>query len=1176
MYRSNSLDELVDCLSAVVRQPTKHVLAQEKILIQSPGMERYLSRELARRCGIWAGGQFPFPRAFLRQALDDGLGGGEGANLFERELMSWVLFDELRTLSTAPGFDLIAHHLKDDTDGSRRLLLAERLAYLFDQYITYRPQLILSWDKESSPQQLQGRIWKRLRARCPGEHFAQRCGRYLKELSDQQLAAVLPERISVFGGPGLPPLFLEMLARIARVIPVHVFSLTVCQHYFYDATASREQEPLLQGTAIHPLLASMGQVGGDYQYLLEGLGTYHEGPARFIPRLPSTSSLSALSARARTVVSRAKGRGADPSAQLSLFDNPVAAEATLSSEQPSSVASSGSSSNTLLARLQQSLLEGQLSAPSTSTSLAGDTSISIDICHSRLREVETLHDRLLGWFSEDPSLRPEDIAVFAPDIEKYSSLVDAIFSARAGERPLIPYRIFDRSYRHEDPAARALLLGLQLLKSRFKVGDVLDLLQLEPVRARYTISTNDLQRLSSWFRGAYIRCNVDSQHRKLWQLPQDDETTWRFGLRRLLLGYSLEDDGAQIYRSTVPYDDVTVGDGPLLGRLCELCDRLFGLRDEMLSGGASGLTLEEWTRFLVSLADTLVGEAKEGGWDLGALRQSLFELEERRQLVDEGRDLNQMDLRFGHAAIFHLVEEQLKSIRFASDFLSGGVTFCALLPLRNVPFRRVCVLGLNQGEFPRGDNIDPLNLIAQHPLPGDRSLRADDRYIFLELLLSTRETLSLSYVGRSVQDNTVIPPSVVVSELKAAASVLLGGGEVLSREHPLQPFHFRYFSEGRKRIGPSFEKNHFLGALALSKKKQSAPPFLRETPPLKNPEPEVALHEMVRFFKDPARVFLRSFGVFLDPEEKTLVEREPTHLDALERYQVGEGLLRKLESRQQVQSEIELRRGALPLGAPGQSELQSLLEAARSILAQGAALRGAHPPLVRTIDLELKAEVSAQLRELLPLSEVYRAALGKFLDQKRSLVLSGSCSGLFGSLRVLQAFGKPNAKRKLTLWIEHLALCATWPEFRGSVLVSKKDAGPSATVYTLGAVPQGVARSSLGDLVALYYVGQQFPLSFFPDASFEFARRVTKKGELQAVELWQGALDAARKLLPQNASFDLIYREYDPLSVGSREEGSLDELLFCRLALHLVGQIESCELSPHRLLSMQPTQGAEA
>jgi exodeoxyribonuclease V gamma subunit len=133
------------------------------------------------------------------------------------------------------------------------------------------------------------------------------------------------------------------------------------------------------------------------------------------------------------------------------------------------------------------------------------------------------------------------------------------------------------------------------------------------------------------------------------------------------------------------------------------------------------------------------------------------------------------------------------------QFVSGGVTFCTLMPMRAVPFRVVCLLGMNDGDFPRRAPKADFDLLAQPGMarPGDRSRRDDDRYLMLEAVLAARDKLYISWVGRNVRDNSEQPPSVLVSQLR---DYLVNGWQLdlhaRTTEHALQPFSRRYFEDG--------------------------------------------------------------------------------------------------------------------------------------------------------------------------------------------------------------------------------------------------------------------------------------------------------------------------------------------------------------------------------------------
>src|SRR5690606_17692214 len=170
---------------------------------------------------------------------------------------------------------------------------------------------------------------------------------------------------------------------------------------------------------------------------------------------------------------------------------------------------------------------------------------------------------------------------------------------------------------------------------------------------------------------------------------------------------------------------------------------------------------------------------------------------------------------------------QMQDPGLSQRFFAGAITFATLMPMRAIPFRHVCLLGMNDGAYPRARQPLDFDLMGRDYRPGDRSRREDDRYLFLEALLSAREHLHVSWVGRSILDQSERPASVLVAQLRdhLAAGWRLAGrepghragdppadeadsareaGEQLLRaltiEHRLQPFHPAYFGAGDERL----------------------------------------------------------------------------------------------------------------------------------------------------------------------------------------------------------------------------------------------------------------------------------------------------------------------------------------------------------------------------------------
>lgn len=1115
VHRSNRMEVLVDELATVLRTPKLDVLAPETILIQSQGMERWLGRELANRLGGFANARFPFPRAFIHEAMDAVLGPNPHAALYERATMTWAvaaLFSELRE---DRAFAAVAGYLRDDEGAVRRLQLAERVAYLFDQYLIYRPKLVLGWEAGRGTD-WQALLWRALVERYErleplGEardqrkaHFAARALEFERNFTPLFVErGALPARVCVVGGASLPPLFLRLLAKLAECVEVHLFWLAPTREYMGQA-ASDEDALAWSGGDVHSLLASLGGVGAAFQQILEGEVSYVDGAGEFVEPAPD-SVLHVL--QGDLLANRVRDGGA---------------------------------------RLPRS---------------AGDDSISLVSCHSPMREVEVLRDRLLALFEGDPSLRPDDVVVMAPRIDAYVPLIEAVFSGDPGDPLAIPYRIADRSERSLNPAAEALLRLLGVLRGRLKASEVLDLLQAEPVRRRFGIEATDLPEVYRWVHDAGIRWAEDAAHRAEYGLPAEAANTWRFGLRRLLLGHALADDQRTVFADVVPYDALPNDRVELLGKFTRFCETLFHFR-RVLRGP---LSVVGWCERLREVIEAFLAEDPRVAWQLRPLHTALHELEASAGLAG-------FEEPVALEVLAAQLSERLETDSASTEFVAGGVTFCAMLPMRSIPFRVVCLLGMNDGEFPRIEQQLGFDKMLERPQVGDRSQRAEDRYLFLETLLSARDRLVISYVGRGIQDNQPRPPSVVVAELAGAIEQLLvppQPGEPAYLEpvqHPLQPFSPRAFDGVDPRLA-SFGAAHALGARALVEGQGQVTPFFPlggALPAEREPSGSLELQELVAFYQNPARSLLRKLGIHLDEDVRLVEDREPIETDALARYLVGARLMTAPEELLDAYERVELARGALPLGSPGRVLFEGIAAVAARMRHTAARItrHGPAPPRAIVVPFEpsvgagVGVDAEGRIRELVGVLEGLHWAEDE-----------GSASGA-GQVRMVHAsYARLSPKHELAAWVRHVAGCAAGVPLLDTLVLGRGD-DDGVLVRRFAALPVERARELLTDLVELYLAGLGAPLPFFPALSRTCAERLRKakagddaerivsalERDLQDPNPWNGAEGAdlhvswvfrGRRPLRETISSgqegvslgftELSRRVYDPLLDGADE-----------------------------------------
>jgi len=1039
LHSSNRLERLFDGLSRVTAAPLPDPMTPETVVVQNLGTARWIAQRMAERDGIAANLAFPLPASFFWEALTAWVPDLPRESGFDRETLVWRLMAELPRHLEEAAFAEPRRYLAGEPRDLKRLQLCTRLADLFDQYLVYRPDWLLAWEA-GAEQHWQAVLWRALAATGGGEHRAA-----LLVLLREALAAgfpprrPLPERVSLFGLTALAPAYLEMLAALSRHTQVHLFLLNPCQEYWFDLVSERERSKH-QARALrlgrqdtsalldvgNPLLASMGHAVQELLDLLQDLAPTEQNDF-------------------------AEGSG---DTLLSLIQNDV-----------------------LVLRDRRTWQQMDRSPVA-----ADDRSVEIQVCHSPMREVQVLHDRLLRMFDEIPGLEPREIVVMAPDIDVYAPFVDAVFGAVPDEHR-IPWSISDRRLGMERPLTAAFSALLRLPVSRLAASEVMALLEVPAVQRRFGLDQAGLERLRIWIGESGIRWGANAAMREELDLPPEDINTWDFGLRRLFLGYAFPPDQA-LYDDAVPYPDVEGGDAVHLGTLQELIEDLTSWRTEL----ARPVSAANWQIRVNALIRAFFAPDLDEEQEIQALRDAL-----------EGLRVHTDSTGFAEPLSAELVgawlEDLLSQPGSASRFLTGGVTFCNMVPMRSIPFRAVCLLGLNDTDFPRNQRPLGFDLMVKEPRRGDRSRRRDDRYLFLEALMSARERLYLSYVGRDIQDNSARVPSVLLGELTdyiGRSFRCAEGGELLDRitvEHPLQPFSTRYFDRADPRLFSY--RSDWLTAARVARGAEVLP-FADAV--LEAPDrdwQEVDLTELIRFFGNPSEFFLtRRLGVQLQRKADLLEDVEAFGLAGLEKYGVRQALLARVIEGEPEETAFRILRGegVLPHGTVGELIFDEQAAAANAFADRLLPrLRGSSEPL--EVDL----------------------AIGPHR-------LTGWLPGPVDCSQVTYRFGKLRARDRISAWIRHLALCAACPDTPWESLHLAED-------FTLRIDPVQNALHSLEELLDARWQGLQAPLCFFPETSLAYA----EDGEVSSKVLkrWTDPYNNLGDSLDQAVA--IAWRGLDPL-----------------------------------------------
>lgn len=891
LHVSNRTENLLRHLAAVLESCGRQSpFAREMFLIQSQGMERMISQGLAAEFTSWCNFQYFLPLGFLQYVARQ-MDLEMAPDGFDRRTMSWRLEGLLREIDGEPFLPLL-HYLQGDDASLKRFQLAEQLANIFDQYQLMRPEMLAAWDE--------GRL-------VTGESHERWQQRLWLRLRQQQPQArhrgeVLRTIISR----------LQTGSELAGVLPqrVSVFGLSIMPPLFLSCL-----QALGNHCDVHLyVLSPCREYWGDLELRRRQLEAGAQAASNTLDHPPERHPLLvALGRQGRDFQRMLFGDQIRFTMEFSSYHDP--------GDHPAS---------SLLHRLQSDLLRGDVRRCAEPWP-ADDESIRVVSCHSRLRELTILKDHVLQWLYADPTLQLRDIVVMAPDIQEYAALIPAVFDS-------IQHSIADRSLRRRNPVLAAFVAFLSLYRGRFAWSEMFDVISEPVVAAGLELTVADLDLLKRWITEAGIRWGLSAAQRRESGLADFAETSWQAGLERLLMGCAI--DSEEFIGAILPHRGPEGSGAAPLGGLCHFVDLVTRARKELEVARPLG----SWSTLLTSLAGQLFGTTGEYGRDLLELQEILAELSEGPA------SFHQYPVEFRVIAAW--LERTARETRSSSGFLRGQLTFCSMLPMRSIPFAKVCLIGLNDGAFPREDRYAAFDLMGASHRPGDRSRRTDDRYQFLEAIMAAREQLYLSYLGQSIKNNEPLMPAVVVSELLEVLQDCYRAGDLLVR-HPLHPFSRRYFSgEEPALFSHDAQFCEVAGAMAGTPRERIAWWQGRRDAEVR----DVAVRALLTFARNPQRWFVRDcLGIRLDSDEAVTPESEPFVQAGLERYQVNQMLLDTLLTGRDP--ELLCRRlqamGRWPLGEPGRLEFAARTEELRSFADQAATLGLG----VRQDDLEVELEI---------------------------------------------------------------------------------------------------------------------------------------------------------------------------------------------------------------------------
>ena len=1078
IHRADRTDLLADGLGQLLATPLPDPFAEELVLVSARGMERWLSQRLSHLLGrgsgphaadgVCAGVSFRSPASLIAEitgTVDD--------DPWSPESLTWPLLEAIDAGCGEPWCLTLATHLGHFHTGDeaelrrgRRYAVARRLAGLFAGYAKQRPQMLVDW-LDGKPGDLDPDLqWQPHLWRAVVARIDADPPHIRHETTIARLRATpsdLPERISLFGHTRLPATDIELLGALATHHDLHLWLPHPSDGLWQKLADVHHPVPRHQDTSRHQARHP----------LLDTLGRDLRELQRTLPAGDTDEFV-----------------GAAPR------------------------------SDTLLGWLQSDICANEVRPGSRLLRRESDRSVQVHSCHGAARQIDVLREVLLGLLDDDAGLEPRDILVMCPDIETYAPLIVAAF----GLGEVVDYRhpahrlrvrLADRSPIQSNPLLGVAAQLLDIAGTRATASQVLNLAQTPPVRARFGFTDDDLDTISQWVRQSGVRWGFDAEHRTPYRLDHFAQNTWRFGLDRILTGVAMSDDSHAWIDTALPLDDVGSDRIDVAGRLAEYVERLTSVVEHL--SGTRPLT--EWLDALHDGVDMLTRVSTADAWQSGQVQREFSKV-----LTEAG---TRADTQMRLTDVRALLRGHLAGRPTRANFRTGTLTVCTMVPMRSVPHKVVCLVGLDDGVFPRLDLVDGDDALARAPMTGERDIRSEDRQLLLDAILAATQTLVVTYTGTDEHTGAHRPPAVPLLELLDALDATTPDpvrDDIVLR-HPLQPFDVDNVERGK--LIPhrpfTFDPNVLRAAKAAAGERSAPQPFLSGLLP-ELPSQDVELADLLRFFKHPVEGFFRELDYTLPWEVDGIEDAMPVEIDALEQWDIGDRLVGELMrgTDLEVATMAERLRGALPPGVLGERRAQGLSDEAAQ-LAMEALRFQSKKVTAHDVDVDLG-------------------------NGRR---LTGTVAPVYSRGIVSVTYSRLAPKHVLQAWISLVALGAAGHDYAAACIGRGERGEITARVFS----PPPDPVAALNGLVAIFDAGRREPLPLPLKASCAWAEKRNSKRDpvAYARHKWEDGIAPERgdrayvRMWGPDSKFAVLLKD-SPRS-GERVDG--EDTRFGALALRL-------------------------
>lgn len=1007
IYQSNKIDILIDF---ILKTKKKKLFEKKIIIVQNKDIAEWFQIKIAEKTGISANFSFQQPIEFLINLFNNKNSPNIKQHAKETQI-SWFILKIILDSLNKNEFKMLKNYIDKEKKIEKINKLSEHISKLFKEYLMYKPEWINIWEENKKIKNLnnhqiwQKKIWilliNELKKNNFNKFYIPQILKKITNLKNIFYNKKIPKKIIIYGINYFPIFYFKIINKIQKYINIDIIHLNLFKNlklnYFNKINLNNKKN---KNTPLN--------IKNNNKNITKF----------FFEKTIKKNTLIFLKLKKINKITN-------------LFKN--------------------FKKNSLLNNLKQEILNFKknekinykIKPPKKNSKKIkinkSDISLTFHSCNTKQTEIEVLYDYLLNLIKKDNKITPKDIIVMAPNISLYTSYINGVFGSIPKKKRL-PFQILDQNLINNNSTINAFIYLIKINKKKITTEKIFKLLEISELSEKFCIKNNQINLLKKWIHESGIRLNInnfnESKNKKYMM-----QNTWSYGLNRIILGHIMNNKH-ETWNNILPYNQQEILSFKLIEKFLEFI-KLIKKWNKILTKKKK---ITEWIPICKKLLNNFFC------FNIKNQLILIFIIKKWKEMLNDG-EKTKIKNKIPISVIYDKIKKYFKKKNENEKFFSNNINFCSINKKRNIPFKIICLIGMNHSFY--SNNELEFNLIKKNK--NEKNIKYQNQYFFLENLILASNFYYISYIKNNIYDNYEKYPYIITEEIINYINhkFYIKKNNISNTKKNIRDIKKHII---KKHQYTFIKKNIFY--LNKNKKyytkeeKQKKKKYLCITPIKQNKKKTniIKLNELLFFYKNPIKYFFnKKLKTNFSINNRKILNKEIFELDKLDQLKFNKILLKLIIKKKTKKQIIKLfmSTGLFPIRNFG------------------------------------KIYIEEQIKNITPLTKKIKKILKKKINKSFSLkfnktIIKGRLIKINSNSIIRYKPSILTINDGFSLWIEHLIFCSCFKPCTSYYL------GIKNSEWYFKKIDSKEAKKYLKKIIIEYKKGINFPLILFQKSGWKW------------------------------------------------------------------------------------------